>query len=110
MSPEDNDASFTSANVHIPHSAAVPELPAADATSTVKIFPTAIVPSPAPIEAQSVLPTDTILICVPTTAFTGSIALASSLDTRYFDAPFCLTMNPSASVVILPPDGNQWQK
>ena len=92
--------------MHIPHSAAVPELPAADATSTVKISPTAIVPSPAPIAAQSVLPTATTLICVPTTAFAGSIAVASSLDTRYLLAPFCLTIKPAASVVILPPAGN----
>jgi hypothetical protein len=29
ISPEDNEASFTSANVHVPHSATVPDEPAA---------------------------------------------------------------------------------
>ena len=37
ISPAVKAASFTFTNEHIPHSAAVPETPAADAASTVKI-------------------------------------------------------------------------
>src|SRR6056300_970421 len=105
MLPVDNAASASSASVQIPHSAAVPDEPAAEAETTVKILPTAIVPSPAPIAAQSVSPTLTILICEPTTALAGSIALASNLDTKNFEAPFWRTIKPSPSAVILPPVG-----
>jgi hypothetical protein len=44
ISPDANDASALSARVQIPHSVAVPVEPAAEAATTVKMSPIAIVP------------------------------------------------------------------